>query len=67
MTQHSVPLLEFRLMACAPVSQVTTFSRLLTSHDCEALGAEVKGLAPKPVILSLQQFDTEYSFLKDVR
>nr|XP_040124466.1 E3 ubiquitin-protein ligase RNF213 [Ictidomys tridecemlineatus] len=48
-------------------TEVTTFSRLLTSHDCEALGAEVKGLAPKPVILSLQQFDTEYSFLKEVR
>ncbi|KAM5149392.1 E3 ubiquitin-protein ligase RNF213 [Callospermophilus lateralis] len=48
-------------------TEVTTFSRLLTSHDCEALGEEVKGLAPKPVILSLQQFDTEYSFLKEVR
>nr|XP_034493275.1 E3 ubiquitin-protein ligase RNF213 [Marmota flaviventris] len=48
-------------------TEVTTFSRLLTSHDCEALGADVKGLAPKPVILSLQQFDTEYSFLKEVR
>ncbi|XP_076693046.2 E3 ubiquitin-protein ligase RNF213-like [Callospermophilus lateralis] len=48
-------------------TEVTTFSRLLTNCDCEALGAEVKGLAPKPVILSLQQFDTEYSFLKEVR
>ncbi|VTJ87284.1 Hypothetical predicted protein, partial [Marmota monax] len=46
---------------------VTTFSRLLTNCDCEALGTKVKGLAPKPVILSLQQFDTEYSFLKEVR
>ncbi|KAF7459836.1 hypothetical protein GHT09_020071 [Marmota monax] len=54
-------------MACAPTLQVTTFSRLLTSRDCEALGEEVKGLAPKPVILSLQQFNTEYSFLKEVR
>uniref|UniRef100_UPI0040389A17 E3 ubiquitin-protein ligase RNF213-like n=1 Tax=Callospermophilus lateralis TaxID=76772 RepID=UPI0040389A17 len=48
-------------------TEVTTFSRLLTNCDCEALGAEVKGLAPKPVILSLQQFDTEYSFPKEVR
>ncbi|KAM4802762.1 E3 ubiquitin-protein ligase RNF213-like [Urocitellus parryii] len=48
-------------------TEVTTFSRLLTSRDCEALGEEVKGLAPKPMILSLQQFDTEYSFLKEVR
>ncbi|KAM4802731.1 LOW QUALITY PROTEIN: E3 ubiquitin-protein ligase RNF213-like [Urocitellus parryii] len=48
-------------------TEVTTFSRLPTNCDCEAPGAEVKGLAPKPVILSLQQFDTEYSFLKEVR
>ncbi|VTJ88974.1 Hypothetical predicted protein [Marmota monax] len=49
------------------MDEVTTFSRLLTNCDCEALGTKVKGLAPKPVILSLQQFDTEYSFLKEVR
>ncbi|XP_077886537.1 E3 ubiquitin-protein ligase RNF213-like isoform X3 [Ictidomys tridecemlineatus] len=48
-------------------TEITTFSRLLTNCDCEALGEVVKGLAPKPVILSLQQFDTEYSFLKEVR
>ncbi|XP_013361468.1 PREDICTED: E3 ubiquitin-protein ligase RNF213 isoform X2 [Chinchilla lanigera] len=48
-------------------TEITTFSRLLTSHDCEILAAEVEGLAPKPTILSLQQFDTEYSFLKSVR
>jgi hypothetical protein len=47
--------------------QVTTFSRLLTSHDCEVLESEVKGLASRPTVLSLQQFDTEYSFLKEVR
>nr|XP_045015373.1 E3 ubiquitin-protein ligase RNF213 [Jaculus jaculus] len=48
-------------------TEVTTFSRLLTSHDCEVLEAEVKGLARRPMLLSLQQFDTEYSFLKEVR
>lgn len=47
--------------------QITTFSRLLTSHDCEMLAVEIKGEAPKPTILSLQQFDTEYSFLREVR
>uniref|UniRef100_A0A8D2D6D2 E3 ubiquitin-protein ligase RNF213 n=1 Tax=Sciurus vulgaris TaxID=55149 RepID=A0A8D2D6D2_SCIVU len=51
----------------AVFTEVTTFSRLLTSGDGEALEAEVRGLALKPVILSLQQFDTEYSFLKEVR
>ncbi|XP_021096800.1 E3 ubiquitin-protein ligase RNF213 isoform X2 [Heterocephalus glaber] len=48
-------------------TEITTFSRLLTSHDCEILASEVAGLAPKPTILSLQQFDTEHSFLRAVR
>lgn len=48
-------------------SQVTTFSRLLTSHDCELLESELKDRALKLTVLSLQQFDTEYAFLKDVR
>ncbi|XP_073901038.1 E3 ubiquitin-protein ligase RNF213 isoform X4 [Castor canadensis] len=51
----------------AVFTEVTTFSRLLTSHDCEVLESEVKGLASRPTVLSLQQFDTEYSFLKEVR
>ncbi|XP_069916285.1 E3 ubiquitin-protein ligase RNF213 isoform X2 [Oryctolagus cuniculus] len=51
----------------AVFTEVTTFSRLLTSQDCECLGAELAGRAPRPTVLSLQQFDTEYSFLKDVR
>ncbi|KAM8784464.1 LOW QUALITY PROTEIN: E3 ubiquitin-protein ligase RNF213 [Rhynchonycteris naso] len=46
---------------------ITTFSRLLTSHDRESLEAKVNGRALKPTILSLQQFDTEYSFLKEIR
>ncbi|XP_058417797.1 E3 ubiquitin-protein ligase RNF213 isoform X3 [Diceros bicornis minor] len=51
----------------AVFTEITTFSRLLTSRDCEILESEVKGRAPKPTILWLQQFDTEYSFLKKVR
>ncbi|XP_039715791.1 E3 ubiquitin-protein ligase RNF213 [Pteropus medius] len=51
----------------AVFTEITTFSRLLTSHDCELLAAEVKGQAPRPTLLSLQQFDTELSFLKEVR
>nr|XP_012041858.2 E3 ubiquitin-protein ligase RNF213 isoform X3 [Ovis aries] len=48
-------------------TEITTFSRLLTSHDCELLESEVKDWAVKLTVLSLQQFDTEYSFLKEVR
>ncbi|XP_012308178.2 E3 ubiquitin-protein ligase RNF213 isoform X2 [Aotus nancymaae] len=54
--------------ACHTVfTEITTFSRLLTSHDCEILQSEVMGGAPKPTLLWLQQFDTELSFLKEVR
>ncbi|XP_037593188.1 E3 ubiquitin-protein ligase RNF213 [Cebus imitator] len=54
--------------ACHAVfTEITTFSRLLTSHDCEILQSEVTGRAPKPTLLWLQQFDTELSFLKEVR
>ncbi|XP_045155456.1 E3 ubiquitin-protein ligase RNF213-like [Echinops telfairi] len=48
-------------------TEITTFSRLLTSHDCGAFELELEGRALRPTILSLQQFDTEYSFLKEVR
>ncbi|XP_043761210.1 E3 ubiquitin-protein ligase RNF213-like isoform X2 [Cervus elaphus] len=48
-------------------TEITTFSRLLTSHDCELLESEVKNWTVKLSVLSLQQFDTEYSFLKEVR
>ncbi|KAM6164698.1 E3 ubiquitin-protein ligase RNF213 [Rhynchocyon petersi] len=51
----------------AVFTEVTTFSRLLTSHDCGVLEAEVTGGASRPTILFLQRFDTEYSFLKEVR
>lgn len=54
-------------IVCSLTLQVTTFSRLLTSHDGEVLGSEVNGRALNPTILSLQQFDTEHSFLKEVR
>ncbi|XP_044530479.1 E3 ubiquitin-protein ligase RNF213 [Gracilinanus agilis] len=48
-------------------TEITTFSRLLTSHDSEMLETELQGLAQKPKVLWLQQFDTEYSFLKEIR
>uniref|UniRef100_A0A8C6CC37 E3 ubiquitin-protein ligase RNF213 n=1 Tax=Monodon monoceros TaxID=40151 RepID=A0A8C6CC37_MONMO len=51
----------------AVFTEITTFSRLLTSHDCELLETEVMDRALKLTILSLQQFDTEYSFLREVR
>ncbi|XP_074967750.1 E3 ubiquitin-protein ligase RNF213 [Phalacrocorax aristotelis] len=48
-------------------TEVTTFSRLLTSADVACLEREVQGKAERPQILFLQQFDTEYSFLKGIR
>uniref|UniRef100_A0A8B9Q3I3 Ring finger protein 213 n=1 Tax=Apteryx owenii TaxID=8824 RepID=A0A8B9Q3I3_APTOW len=48
-------------------TEVTTFSRLLTSADSACLEREVQGKAQRLQILSLQQFDTEYSFLKGIR
>ncbi|XP_071430029.1 E3 ubiquitin-protein ligase RNF213 isoform X2 [Pithys albifrons albifrons] len=48
-------------------TEVTTFSRLLTSTDAACLEREVQGKAQRPQILFLQQFDTEYSFLKAIR
>uniref|UniRef100_A0A669PUC8 RING-type E3 ubiquitin transferase n=2 Tax=Phasianus colchicus TaxID=9054 RepID=A0A669PUC8_PHACC len=48
-------------------TEVTTFSRLLTSADSASLEREVQGKAQRPQILFLQQFDTEYSFLKEIR
>ncbi|KAM6317270.1 E3 ubiquitin-protein ligase RNF213 isoform 4-T4 [Podargus strigoides] len=48
-------------------TEVTTFSRLLTSADAACLERELQGKAERPQILFLQQFDTEYSFLKGIR
>ncbi|KAK2528363.1 Rnf213 [Columba guinea] len=48
-------------------TEVTTFSRLLTSADAACLEREVQGRAQRPQILFLQRFDTEFSFLKHVR
>ncbi|XP_061232976.1 E3 ubiquitin-protein ligase RNF213 isoform X3 [Neopsephotus bourkii] len=48
-------------------TEVTTFSRLLTSADAACLEREVQGKAQRPQILFLQQFDTEYSFRKGIR
>ncbi|KAM5272726.1 E3 ubiquitin-protein ligase RNF213 [Ctenodactylus gundi] len=51
----------------AVFTEITTFSRLLTSHDAETLVLEVPELASKPTVLLLQKFDTEHSFLKEIR
>ncbi|XP_026908049.2 E3 ubiquitin-protein ligase RNF213 isoform X1 [Acinonyx jubatus] len=48
-------------------TEITTFSRLLTNRDCEVLQSEGGDGALKPMILSLQQFDTEGSFLREVQ
>uniref|UniRef100_A0A8C3XRT9 RING-type E3 ubiquitin transferase n=1 Tax=Chelydra serpentina TaxID=8475 RepID=A0A8C3XRT9_CHESE len=50
-------------------TEITTFSRLLTATDSEHLKAEVQGKVQSLSIRSwsLQQFDTEHSFLKEIR
>jgi len=48
-------------------TEITTFSRLLTSRDCESLESEVMDGALRPTVLSLQQFDTKSSFLREVQ
>ncbi|XP_053149440.1 E3 ubiquitin-protein ligase RNF213 [Hemicordylus capensis] len=48
-------------------TELTTFSRLLTAADTETLEAEVKGQIEGLKVLFLQQFDTEHSFLKEIR
>ncbi|KAL7989544.1 hypothetical protein Chor_012210, partial [Crotalus horridus] len=47
--------------------EITTFSRLLTAVDTEILEAELQHDSDSLKVLFLQQFDTEYSFLKDIR
>uniref|UniRef100_A0A8C7Y3G1 RING-type E3 ubiquitin transferase n=1 Tax=Oryzias sinensis TaxID=183150 RepID=A0A8C7Y3G1_9TELE len=48
---------------CSFFTEVTTFSRLLTAFDLEPLAQMLQGVE----LLSLQQFDTEHSFLKKIR
>ncbi|XP_020560953.1 E3 ubiquitin-protein ligase RNF213 isoform X3 [Oryzias latipes] len=48
---------------CSFFTEVTTFSRLLTAFDLEPLAQMLNGVE----LLSLQQFDTEHSFLKKIR
>ncbi|XP_075066136.1 E3 ubiquitin-protein ligase RNF213 [Mixophyes fleayi] len=48
-------------------TEITTFSRLLTSADKKILEAELQKQVNCIEILSLQQFDTEFSFLKKIR
>ncbi|XP_077184308.1 E3 ubiquitin-protein ligase RNF213 isoform X2 [Paroedura picta] len=48
-------------------NEITTFSRLLTTADMEILSAELQNNIESIKVLSLQQFDTEHSFLKEIR
>ncbi|XP_060127041.1 E3 ubiquitin-protein ligase RNF213-like [Zootoca vivipara] len=72
--QYHTSLAEF-LRACLGTksrghtifTEISTFSRLLTAADTETLKAEVQGELGSLKVLFLQQFDTEYSFLKEIR
>ncbi|XP_053231504.1 E3 ubiquitin-protein ligase RNF213-like isoform X2 [Podarcis raffonei] len=72
--QHHTSLAEF-LRSCLETesrghtifTEISTFSRLLTAADTETLKAEVQGQLGSLKVLFLQQFDTEYSFLKEIR
>lgn len=55
--------LKSHLNKCYFQQQVTTFSRLLTVSDLEPLQQMVHSVQ----LLSLQQFDTEHSYLKKIR
>uniref|UniRef100_A0A8C5RBG0 RING-type E3 ubiquitin transferase n=1 Tax=Leptobrachium leishanense TaxID=445787 RepID=A0A8C5RBG0_9ANUR len=48
-------------------TEITTFSRLITSTDKKAFIEDLGDLIQSIEVLSLQQFDTEVSFLKKVR
>ncbi|XP_030645559.1 E3 ubiquitin-protein ligase rnf213-alpha-like [Chanos chanos] len=47
----------------AHFTEVTTFSRLLTAADI----VQLQEIVPNVELISLEQFDTEYSFLKKIR
>nr|XP_043906230.1 E3 ubiquitin-protein ligase rnf213-alpha isoform X2 [Solea senegalensis] len=49
--------------SCSSFTEVTTFSRLLTTSDLEPMEKMFQSIE----LLSLQQFDTEHSFLKKIR
>ncbi|XP_072882379.1 E3 ubiquitin-protein ligase rnf213-alpha-like [Hemitrygon akajei] len=51
----------------AVFTEVTTYSRLLTVSDIEFLKRELSGSVRDIFLFSLQQFDTEHSFLKKIR
>ncbi|XP_066472974.1 E3 ubiquitin-protein ligase RNF213 isoform X2 [Tiliqua scincoides] len=72
--QHHTSLADFlqtclctESKGCPLFTEITTFSRLLTAVDTEILKAEVVGNTKSLKVLFLQQFDTEHSFLKEVR
>ncbi|XP_023265809.1 E3 ubiquitin-protein ligase RNF213 [Seriola lalandi dorsalis] len=52
-----------KVLCSSSFTEVTTFSRLLTASDLEPLVQMLHSVE----LLSLQQFDTEHSFLKKIR
>ncbi|XP_029455051.1 E3 ubiquitin-protein ligase RNF213 isoform X2 [Rhinatrema bivittatum] len=52
---------------CTIFTEITTFSRLLTAADRGSLEEQVKDRVQRIEVLSLQQFDTEHAFLKEIR
>ncbi|XP_078081837.1 E3 ubiquitin-protein ligase rnf213-beta [Mustelus asterias] len=72
--QHHDSLADFihshtksRVQHWAVFTEVTTYSRLLTASDIEFLQREVSESIQTVFCFSLQQFDTEHSFLKKIR
>ncbi|XP_048410924.2 E3 ubiquitin-protein ligase rnf213-alpha-like isoform X2 [Stegostoma tigrinum] len=72
--QHHDSLVDFvrshtksKVQHWAVFTEVTTYSRLLTASDIEFLQREVGESVEAVFCFSLQQFDTEHSFLKKIR
>ncbi|XP_055509816.1 E3 ubiquitin-protein ligase rnf213-alpha isoform X2 [Leucoraja erinacea] len=55
------------VQTCTVFTEVTTYSRLLTASDIEFLQREISGSVQNIFLCSLQQFETEHSFLKKIR
>ncbi|XP_069055826.1 E3 ubiquitin-protein ligase RNF213 isoform X2 [Pleurodeles waltl] len=53
--------------SCIKFTEITTFSRLLTPVDTKNLQSDMQDRFQSIAVLCLQQFDTEYSFLKEIR
>ncbi|GCB69384.1 hypothetical protein scyTo_0001043 [Scyliorhinus torazame] len=72
--QHHDSLADFihshtksKIQHWAVFTELTTYSRLLTASDIEFLQSEISESIQTVFCFSLQQFDTEHSFLKKIR